>query len=274
MLPALKPALIFECVGIPGLLQQVFEGAPRDARIVVVGVCMETDRSEPFLGIVKELNVQYVLGYTPEEFASALRLIAEGQVDAASLVTATVGIDGVAARVHRSRQSGAPHQDHRRAMAVDPATSSRPSEARAAIHTAKNRVAAKADAILKSRCRWLWVPGFRRDDVGTMCSHTGSAIEYFTWLSAKLELDRGDAVEPRQLVLQERFIRRQIGGDDAQQIVAVAGHQIAFQHLVPFRDRPGEAIEVFFLLPRQLDRDEDADMQAERFLVDGGDIAA
>ena len=95
MLPALKPALIFECVGIPGLLEQVFEGAPRDARIVVVGVCMETDRSEPMLGIMKELNVQYVLGYTPDEFADALRLIAEGEVDAAALVTATVGIDGV-----------------------------------------------------------------------------------------------------------------------------------------------------------------------------------
>ncbi|MBR0795854.1 zinc-binding dehydrogenase [Bradyrhizobium jicamae] len=95
-LPALKPALIFECVGVPGLLQQVFEGAPRDARIVVVGVCMETDRSEPMLGILKELNVQYVLGYTPEEFAYSLRLIAEGQVDAASLVTGRVGIDGVA----------------------------------------------------------------------------------------------------------------------------------------------------------------------------------
>jgi len=94
--PALKPALIFECVGIPGLLQQLFEGAPRDARIVVVGVCMETDRSEPMLGIMKELNVQYVLGYTPDEFAHALRLIAEGEVDAASLVTATVGVDGVA----------------------------------------------------------------------------------------------------------------------------------------------------------------------------------
>ena len=94
-LPALKPALIFECVGVPGLIQQVFEGAPRDARIVVVGVCMETDRSEPMLGIMKELNLQYVLGYTPEEFAYSLRLIAEGQVDAASLVTATVGIDGV-----------------------------------------------------------------------------------------------------------------------------------------------------------------------------------
>src|SRR5918994_2142775 len=96
LLPALKPALIFECVGIPGLIQQVFEGAPRDARIVVVGVCMETDRSEPMLGIMKELNVQYVLGYTPDEFAYSLRLIAEGEVDAASLITASVGIDGVA----------------------------------------------------------------------------------------------------------------------------------------------------------------------------------
>ncbi|MCC8938474.1 zinc-binding dehydrogenase [Bradyrhizobium sp. Arg68] len=95
-LPALKPALIFECVGVPGVLQQVFEGAPRHARVVVVGVCMETDRSEPMLGIIKELNVQYVLGYTPEEFAYSLRLIAEGQVDAAALVTGRVGIDGVA----------------------------------------------------------------------------------------------------------------------------------------------------------------------------------
>jgi threonine dehydrogenase-like Zn-dependent dehydrogenase len=95
-LAALKPALIFECVGVPGLLQQVFEGAPRDARIVVVGVCMESDRNEPMLGIMKELNVQYVLGYTPEEFANSLRLLAEGEVDAPALVTGSVGLDGVA----------------------------------------------------------------------------------------------------------------------------------------------------------------------------------
>jgi threonine dehydrogenase-like Zn-dependent dehydrogenase len=95
-LPALKPALIFECVGVPGVIQQIFEGAPRDARIVVVGVCMETDRSEPMLGIMKELNVQFVLGYSPVEFASALQLLADGKVDAASLITGKVGIDGVA----------------------------------------------------------------------------------------------------------------------------------------------------------------------------------
>jgi threonine dehydrogenase-like Zn-dependent dehydrogenase len=95
-LPALKPALIFECVGVPGVIQQIFEGAPRDARIVVVGVCMETDKSEPMLGIMKELSVQYVLGYTPVEFASSLQLLAEGKVDAGALITGKVGIDGVA----------------------------------------------------------------------------------------------------------------------------------------------------------------------------------
>ncbi|HJQ60000.1 MAG TPA: zinc-binding dehydrogenase [Vineibacter sp.] len=90
-----KPALIFECVGVPGMLQRVFEGAPRGARIVVVGVCMELDRLEPMFGISKELAVQFVLGYTPDEFARALRLIAEGQVDAATLVTGKVGVAGV-----------------------------------------------------------------------------------------------------------------------------------------------------------------------------------
>ncbi len=94
--PALKPGLIFECVGVPGVLQQVYEGAPRDARVVVVGVCMENDKSEPLLGVLKELSIQFVHAYTPDEFATALRLIAEGEVDAGAMVTATIGIDGVA----------------------------------------------------------------------------------------------------------------------------------------------------------------------------------
>lgn len=90
-----KPALIFECVGVPGMLQQTFENVPRGARIVVVGVCMEPDRIEPLFGISKELSLQFVLGYTPDEFARALRLIAEGEVDAASLITGKVGVAGV-----------------------------------------------------------------------------------------------------------------------------------------------------------------------------------
>jgi threonine dehydrogenase-like Zn-dependent dehydrogenase len=93
--PKMRPAVIFECVGVPGIIQQMLEGAPREARIVVVGVCMEQDRFEPFFAINKELNLQFVLGYSPEEFALTLRHIAEGQIDVAPLVTGKVGVEGV-----------------------------------------------------------------------------------------------------------------------------------------------------------------------------------
>ena len=93
--PKQRPAVIFECVGVPGVIQQIMEGAPPSARIVVVGVCMETDRTEPFFGILKQLNVQFVLAYTAQEFAESLHYIAEGQVDVTPLVTGTVGLDGV-----------------------------------------------------------------------------------------------------------------------------------------------------------------------------------
>jgi threonine dehydrogenase-like Zn-dependent dehydrogenase len=93
--PKQRPAVIFECVGVPGVIQQIIDGAPAGARIVVVGVCMETDRFEPFFGIVKQLNLQFVLGYTFDEFAASLHHIAEGKVDVTPLVTGHVGLDGV-----------------------------------------------------------------------------------------------------------------------------------------------------------------------------------
>jgi threonine dehydrogenase-like Zn-dependent dehydrogenase len=90
-----RPAVIFECVGVPGLLHQVMRDAPREARVVVAGVCMEDDRIRPMLGINKELSLQFVLGYTPIEFADTLGHIAEGRIDVAPLVTGRVGVAGV-----------------------------------------------------------------------------------------------------------------------------------------------------------------------------------
>ena len=91
----MRPAVIFECVGVPGILHQIMRGAPVGARVIVAGVCMEDDSIKPMLGINKELSIQFVLGYTPEEFASSLQAIAEGQIDVAPLVTGRVGVDGV-----------------------------------------------------------------------------------------------------------------------------------------------------------------------------------
>ncbi len=91
-----KQPLLFECVGVPGTMDQVMRAAPRGARIVVAGVCMEPDRIQPMFGIHKELSIQFVLGYTPEEFVRSLRALAEGEIPGESLITGKVGIEGVA----------------------------------------------------------------------------------------------------------------------------------------------------------------------------------
>jgi threonine dehydrogenase-like Zn-dependent dehydrogenase len=91
----MRPAVIFECVGVPGILDQIMRGAPAGARVIVAGVCMEDDVIRPMFGINKELAVQFVLGYTPEEFASTLQAIADGRIDVAPLVTGRVGVEGV-----------------------------------------------------------------------------------------------------------------------------------------------------------------------------------
>jgi threonine dehydrogenase-like Zn-dependent dehydrogenase len=91
----MRPAVVFECVGVPGLLHDLMRNAPRESRIVVAGVCMEDDRIRPMLGINKELSVQFVLGYTPLEFAATLTDIAEGRIPVAPMVTGHVGVGEV-----------------------------------------------------------------------------------------------------------------------------------------------------------------------------------
>lgn len=91
-----KRAVIFECVGVPGMLQGLVEAAPPTAQILVAGVCMQPDRIEPFLAIVKQLDLKFVYGYSPDEYAATLLDIAEGRIDAQPLITGVVGLSGVA----------------------------------------------------------------------------------------------------------------------------------------------------------------------------------
>lgn len=90
-----KPLVVFEAVGVPGMIEQAMRIAPKDTRILVVGACMQEDAIHPMLGIGKELNIQFVLGYQPDEFAASLDAIADEKVDLAPLLTGFVSIEGV-----------------------------------------------------------------------------------------------------------------------------------------------------------------------------------
>jgi len=92
-----KPAVVFEAVGVPGIIDDVLLRARPGTRLVVAGVCMQPDTVHPFFAIAKEINVQFVLAYSPEEFADSLRALAEGDIDVTPLITGEVGLDGVGA---------------------------------------------------------------------------------------------------------------------------------------------------------------------------------
>lgn len=90
-----RPGVFFECVGIPGIIDQMMQGAQRGCRFVIVGVCMQEDHFQPLRGITRELNIQFVLGYTAEEFTETLHNIADGKTSIEGLITSNIGIDDV-----------------------------------------------------------------------------------------------------------------------------------------------------------------------------------
>jgi threonine dehydrogenase-like Zn-dependent dehydrogenase len=90
-----KPDVVFEAVGVPGIIDDVMLRARPGTRLVVAGVCMQPDTVHPFFAIAKEINVQFVLAYTPDEFTDSLRALAEGDIDVEPLITGEVGLDAV-----------------------------------------------------------------------------------------------------------------------------------------------------------------------------------
>jgi threonine dehydrogenase-like Zn-dependent dehydrogenase len=90
-----KRPVIFECVGVPGMLDGVVAAAPLNSRVVVVGVCMGEDKLRPAMAIAKEVDMRFVFGYTPLEFRDTLHMLADGKVDGSPLLTGTVGLAGV-----------------------------------------------------------------------------------------------------------------------------------------------------------------------------------
>ena len=88
--------VVFECVGVPGMIDKIVEQVPVHTRVVVVGVCMVPDTFTPLNAILKEVSLTFVLAYTPAEFERSLHLIADGKVNVDPWITARVGLDEVA----------------------------------------------------------------------------------------------------------------------------------------------------------------------------------
>jgi 2-desacetyl-2-hydroxyethyl bacteriochlorophyllide A dehydrogenase len=98
------PDIIFECVGAPGMLAAAMMDAPRFCRIVVAGVCQQPDTIMPLIGIMKELEVQFVLAYRAADFDYVIAMIASDRIDVDHMVTDIVGFDELPAAFEALRR--------------------------------------------------------------------------------------------------------------------------------------------------------------------------
>ena len=88
-------AVIFENTGARGMLHRLVLEAGRDARVIVTGIAPGEESLIPMVAITKEIAMQFVIYYTPEEFAEALNLIETGRINWRALITGKVSLDGV-----------------------------------------------------------------------------------------------------------------------------------------------------------------------------------
>jgi threonine dehydrogenase-like Zn-dependent dehydrogenase len=87
--------VVFDCAGVPGMLDSLIATAPSMSRLIAVGACMGPDTIRPLKGVMKELDIRFSVGYNPGEFRDSLHMLAEGKVDPEPFITGTVGFAGV-----------------------------------------------------------------------------------------------------------------------------------------------------------------------------------
>ncbi len=92
---AFRPSAVFECVGVPGVIQQILAGAAPCSKIVVAGLCMKEDTFHPTFASLKEIDLIFCMAYTVGEFAQSLAHLAAGELQVGPLITSRVGLEGV-----------------------------------------------------------------------------------------------------------------------------------------------------------------------------------
>jgi threonine dehydrogenase-like Zn-dependent dehydrogenase len=90
-----RQSVVFECVGVPGVIQHILADAPPCTKVVVAGLCMQQDTFQPSYAILKEIDLTFCISYTFGEYAQSMAHLAVGEVDVDALITSHIDLVGV-----------------------------------------------------------------------------------------------------------------------------------------------------------------------------------
>jgi threonine dehydrogenase-like Zn-dependent dehydrogenase len=77
------------------MVQAAIDATGVRGRVVIAGVCLESDRILPTTAVMKEVQLRFAVCYRPGEFRAAAALVASGEIDTSAFVTSAVGLSGL-----------------------------------------------------------------------------------------------------------------------------------------------------------------------------------
>jgi 2-desacetyl-2-hydroxyethyl bacteriochlorophyllide A dehydrogenase len=107
-LGARRTNLVYECVGRPGMLDLITRAVDVGTRIVMGGFCLEAEPMSVACGQLKKLQIIFPRGEEQEDMDLALRAIADGRIDVAPWLGATIGLGEVAASLDAMTDPASP----------------------------------------------------------------------------------------------------------------------------------------------------------------------
>jgi len=99
-----EPTVIFECVGLPGILKQIINFAPPNARIMVSGTGMKPEEITVVDAALKHLQLSFTFGYEAEEITWILEALAKGEIDPSPLLSTGVSLNELPAMFETLKQ--------------------------------------------------------------------------------------------------------------------------------------------------------------------------
>jgi 2-desacetyl-2-hydroxyethyl bacteriochlorophyllide A dehydrogenase len=84
------PDVVFECVGVPGMLTKAIELVRARGTVMILGNCMKPDSLVPSLVMFKQLRLQGSMVYSRREFEIVAEVLDAGHVEARTMITDTV----------------------------------------------------------------------------------------------------------------------------------------------------------------------------------------
>jgi (R,R)-butanediol dehydrogenase/meso-butanediol dehydrogenase/diacetyl reductase len=99
-----KPDIVFECVGVPGLIAQAVEQVRKRGTICLLGLCTRPDTFNSFAMLSKEVRLITSAFFTRQEYEEALDALDAGAAEPRALVTDTISLADTPAQFEALRK--------------------------------------------------------------------------------------------------------------------------------------------------------------------------